>query len=93
MRAKDITSRVETFVENYASVNIHIDRDGTDNDSMKGAVTVISAWSKSENEFDIDNNCGELVLRGRPDGLFINDNLTLTLTTTPFVVCLMIIYM
>eukprot|EP01084_Bolivina_argentea_P260872 440677_1 len=56
-RLEDITSRVETFVENYVSVNIHIDRDGTDNDSMKGAVTAISAWSKSENEFDIDNNC------------------------------------
>ncbi len=65
MCAKDITSRVETFVENYVSVNIHIDRDGPDDGSMKGAVTATSTWSKSKHEFDIDDNCGELVLRGR----------------------------
>ncbi len=87
---KDITSRVETFVENCINVKIH-----GNSDSTKGEVAVAAApmWNKSESEFVFDDNCGEyrwcrVEYRHR---LFINN--TLTLTTTPFViVCLMIIF-
>ncbi len=90
MHTKDITSRVETFVENCMNVKIH-----GNSDSTKGEVAVAAApmWNKSESEFVFDDNCGEyrwchVEYRHR---LFINNTLTLTLTTTPFViVCLMI---